>query len=109
MAHRTKSGTVCLASAQLLDAHLAGKQWIAQGRLTLADLAIAFPLMHTDAAQIPRGAYGHLQRWFAQIRVLDACKQSASRCRRHTTCCAARAHHAPESATQEAIKSGTNH
>src|SRR5580704_3001887 len=31
--------------ARVLDAHLEGKAWIAQDRLTLADLAIAAPLM----------------------------------------------------------------
>jgi len=59
-------------AAQVLDAHLADKQWIAQDRLTLADLAIASPLMHTVAAQLPVMEYKHLQRWFAQVRNMDA-------------------------------------
>jgi glutathione S-transferase len=64
------------ASAQVLDAHLADRQWIAQDRLTLADLAIASPLMHTEKAQLPVVGYEHLQRWFAQVRALDAWKAS---------------------------------
>ncbi len=64
------------ASAQVLDTHLSDKRWIAQDRLTLADLAIASPLMHAEAAQLPIGAYKHLQRWFAQVRSLDAWKES---------------------------------
>jgi glutathione S-transferase len=64
------------AAAQVLDAHLADRQWIAQNRLTLADLAIASPLMHTEKAQLPVTQYEHLQRWFAQVRALDAWKRS---------------------------------
>ena len=64
------------ASAQVLDKHLAGRQWIAQDRLTLADLAIASPLMHTETAQLPVTGYEHLQRWFGQILGLDAWKAS---------------------------------
>jgi glutathione S-transferase len=64
------------AAAQVLDTHLADKQWIAQDSLTLADLAIASPLMHTEAAQLPVAQYRHLQRWFAQIREMQAWKAS---------------------------------
>ncbi|MBO1114270.1 glutathione S-transferase family protein [Bordetella petrii] len=64
------------ASAKVLDEHLADKQWVAQDRLTLADLAIASPLMHTEAAKLPIAAYEHLQRWFAQVRALDAWQKS---------------------------------
>jgi glutathione S-transferase len=63
-------------AAEVLDCHLAGRQWIAQERLTLADLAIASPLMHTEAALLPVGKYKHVQRWFAQIRALDAWQAS---------------------------------
>lgn len=65
------------AAAQVLDAHLADRQWIAQGRLTLADLAIAAPLMHTESARLPVPAYKHLQRWFGEVSGLDAWKRSA--------------------------------
>jgi len=68
------------AAAQVLDVHLADKQWIAQDRLTLADLAIASPLMHTEAAQLPVMEYKHLQRWFAQVRAMEAWKASEPSC-----------------------------
>ena len=72
-----KRGEALLAgAAQVLDAHLADRRWIAQNRLTLADLAIASPLMHTEAAQLPVTDYRHLQRWFAQVRALDAWRRS---------------------------------
>jgi glutathione S-transferase len=64
------------SAAQVLDTHLADRQWLTQGGLTLADLAIASPLMHTEKAQLPVAQYQHLQRWFAQVRALDAWKRS---------------------------------
>jgi glutathione S-transferase len=65
------------AAAGVLDAHLADKQWIAQDTLTLADFAIAAPLMHTTAAQLPVGGFAHLQAWFARVQALEAWKKSA--------------------------------
>jgi len=64
------------AAASVLDARLAGKQWIAQDKLTLADLAIASPLMHTESAQLPVLGYENLQAWFARVQALDAWKNS---------------------------------
>jgi glutathione S-transferase len=61
-------------AASVLDAHLAGRQWIAQEALTLADLAIAAPLMHTQAAQLPLGDFANLQAWFDRVRTLEAWK-----------------------------------
>jgi glutathione S-transferase len=70
--------TLLMAAASVLDAHLAGKQWIAQDQLTLADLAIASPLMHTAAAQLPVTDYNNLQAWFGRVRALDAWKKAAA-------------------------------
>jgi glutathione S-transferase len=60
------------AAAKVLDDHLVSRQWVVQGELTLADLAIAAPLMHTATAQLPVLEYANLQRWFARIQALDA-------------------------------------
>jgi glutathione S-transferase len=60
------------AVARVLDQHLAGKQWIAQDRLTLADFAIAAPLMHASRAQLPITQFENLQAWFARVQSLDA-------------------------------------
>ena len=68
---------MALAAAGVLDAHLADRQWIAQDALTLADLAIAAPLMHTAAAALPVRGFAHLQAWFARVQALDAWKKSA--------------------------------
>jgi glutathione S-transferase len=64
------------AAALVLDRHLAGKQWIAQDRLSLADFAVAAPLMHTSAAQLPVTEFENLQGWFARVRSLDAWTKS---------------------------------
>jgi glutathione S-transferase len=63
-------------AARVLDHHLAEKQWIAQNRLTLADFAIAAPLMHTSAAQLPVAEFENLQAWFARVQSLDAWAKS---------------------------------
>jgi glutathione S-transferase len=71
-------GEALLAGAALvLDSHLAGKEWIAQGKLTLADFAIAAPLMHASAAQLPVTQFENLQAWFARVRSLEAWKKSS--------------------------------
>jgi glutathione S-transferase len=64
------------AAALVLDRHLAGKKWIAQDRLTLADFAVAAPLMHTVAAQLPVTEFDNLQAWFARVQSLDAWAKS---------------------------------
>jgi glutathione S-transferase len=65
------------AAAQVLDDHLARNEWIAQDRLTLADLAIASPLMHTAAAELPVTGYAHMQAWLARVQALDAWQKAA--------------------------------
>jgi len=70
-------GEALLPAAELvLDRHLAGKKWIAQDRLTLADFAVAAPLMHTAAAQLPVTEFDNLQAWFARVQSLDAWAKS---------------------------------
>ena len=64
--------------ALVLDRHLAGKPWIAQDRLTLADFAVAAPLMHMAAAQLPISDFENLQAWFARVQSLDAWAGSAA-------------------------------
>jgi glutathione S-transferase len=65
------------AAALILDRHLAGKQWIAQDRLTLADFAIASPLMHTSVAQLPVAEFENLQAWFGRVQSLEAWTKSS--------------------------------
>ncbi|NDY93438.1 glutathione S-transferase family protein [Ideonella livida] len=59
-------------AAEVLNAHLAGRDWVAPHGLSLADLALAAPLADQDAAQLPVHDLPHLQRWLAQVQALPA-------------------------------------
>jgi glutathione S-transferase len=63
--------------AEVLDRHLAGKEWIAQDRLTLADIAIATPLMATEMSKLPVTGYANLQGWFRRVQALEAWKKTS--------------------------------
>jgi glutathione S-transferase len=62
--------------ARILDEHLAGKQWIAQNRLTLADFAIASPLMMTGPAKLPVTDRANLATWFGRVQAIEAWKKT---------------------------------
>jgi glutathione S-transferase len=61
---------------RVLDAHLADKEWVAQGALTLADLALAATLMASERARLPLADCANLQAWFARVRELEAWKKT---------------------------------
>jgi glutathione S-transferase len=63
--------------AAVLDGHLDGKEWIAQGRLTLADLAISSPLMTMIPAKLPLGDFKNVLSWFERIQALECWKATA--------------------------------
>lgn len=62
--------------AAVLDQHLAGREWIAEDRVTLADLAIATPLQAVVRAELPVEPHAHLRRWLARVQELPAWKQT---------------------------------
>ena len=62
---------------RVLDAHLAGKRWVAGENLTLADFALASPLMMQEHAKLPITEYGNLREWFKRVRELPAWKQTS--------------------------------
>ncbi len=64
-------------NAAVLDAHLAGKKWVAQDRLTLADLALASPLLSIAPAKLPVNGFAHLMTWFRRVEELPAWKQTS--------------------------------
>lgn len=64
--------------AKVLDAHLQERQYICQERLTLADVALAAPLMYTQVAKLPLRPFEHVQRWYAHIEKLPAWQQTKS-------------------------------
>jgi glutathione S-transferase len=63
---------------RMLDEHLAGKSWIAQDRLTLADFAIASPLMAIGPARLPVTDRANLLAWFSRVEALDAWKRTGT-------------------------------
>jgi glutathione S-transferase len=56
-----------------LDAHLAdGRQWLCGEQLSLADYAVAAPLMYAERARVPVGQYANLLAWFDRVQQLPA-------------------------------------
>lgn len=67
-AHELARGTEEFTQfAKVLDGHVAGREWVSGGHLTIADLALAAPLMYIDKGQLPVAGYPNLLRWFAQV------------------------------------------
>lgn len=62
----------------VLDAHLANKSWVAQGRVTLADYSLAASFAAAGPAQMPLRNYQNLQAWLSRVQELDAWKLTAA-------------------------------
>ena len=60
----------------VLDAHLAGREWVAEDKVTLADLALSTPLANAASAHVPMESATNLQRWLARVQELSAWKKS---------------------------------
>ena len=58
--------------ASVLDQHLAGRAWIAQGRLTIADFAIAATLMTEHTAKLAIDSFPNVRAWLERVRALPA-------------------------------------
>jgi glutathione S-transferase len=63
--------------ASVLDGHLAGKTWVAQDKLTLADLALASPLMVIEKAKLDVAKYENMMAWFGRMKELEAWKKTS--------------------------------
>jgi len=63
--------------ASVLDAHLAGKTWVAQDRLTIADYSVAASFALAVPARLPIAGYANVRAWLARIQELDAWKATA--------------------------------
>jgi glutathione S-transferase len=64
-------------AARVLDQHLSTRQWLVGGGVTLADYAVAAPLMYKEKAHLPLDAYPHLLAWFERIQALPAWQRTA--------------------------------
>jgi glutathione S-transferase len=59
-------------AAQLLDAVLATRTFVAGPQLSIADFAIGATLPHAEQIKLPLGDYANIQRWHARMMELDA-------------------------------------
>ena len=63
--------------APVLDAHLAGRAWVALDRLTLADFSLAAGFALAGPGRLPIGDYANLRAWLGRVQELDAWKNTA--------------------------------
>jgi glutathione S-transferase len=63
--------------ARTLEQHLARQSYLVGNDLTLADFAIAAPLVFAKEADMPLAAYPRLSEWFGRITALPAWREAA--------------------------------
>lgn len=66
------------AQMSIIDGHLAGKDYLALGRLTIADIALAPIMKRCLDFKIERKAMPNLERWMAAIAARDAFKAATA-------------------------------
>jgi glutathione S-transferase len=62
--------------AGVLDAHLAGRQWVSGTSLSLPDLSIAAAYGCAAPGRAPVSAYANIQSWFERVQDLDVWKRT---------------------------------
>lgn len=67
-----KGETFVHEHAAVLDQHLATRQWLCGDKLTLADYAVAAPMMYVSRAKVPVQDYPHLLAWAERVRQTPA-------------------------------------
>jgi glutathione S-transferase len=63
--------------APVLDAHLAGKTWVAEDRLTLADFSLAAGFALAGPGRLPIAGYANIRAWLGRVQELDAWRRTA--------------------------------
>jgi len=63
-------------AAGVLNGHLKGKRYVADGRLTIADFALGASLNMAGFAKIPVSGYGEINRWYTDLSSLPAWRKS---------------------------------
>jgi glutathione S-transferase len=63
--------------AKMLDAHLGKHQYLVGNALTIADFAVAAPLLYAQQAEMPLGPYGNLRAWFDRVAALPCWRETA--------------------------------
>jgi len=62
--------------AAVLDARLAGRDYVVGSTLTVADLTLASSLMYARQAEVPVAEFKNIDAWFNRISELDGWKKS---------------------------------
>ncbi len=60
-----------------LDRHLETREWVSGTSMTLADLALAVPLLHPSQEKPPIEGLAFLGHWLARVQDLDAFKRTS--------------------------------
>lgn len=63
--------------AAVLDAHLAGRSWVAGDHLTLADIQLSCTLMYMPMSGMTLEGFPNVAAWFERISALPAWKETA--------------------------------
>lgn len=64
--------------AAVLDARLAGRQYLVGNALTVADLTVASSLMYAKQSGVPVAEFPNVEAWFGRISALDGWKQTGA-------------------------------
>jgi len=63
--------------AAVLDGQLEAREFVTEGRITLADVSLGATLTHARMAEVPLGDYKNVQRWLSGLEKLQAWKSTA--------------------------------
>ncbi|MDE2154899.1 MAG: glutathione S-transferase family protein [Xanthomonadaceae bacterium] len=61
--------------AAVLDAHLEGRRWLVDERLSVADFAVAIALPYAERAQIPLNGFPHVLAWHDRLCDLESWRE----------------------------------
>ena len=63
--------------AKMLDVHLAKQPYLVGKDLTIADFAVAAPLLYAKEAEMPLAPYANLRGWFDRVAALPCWRETA--------------------------------
>jgi glutathione S-transferase len=63
--------------AKMLDAHLAKAPYLVGKDVTIADFAVAAPLLYAKEAEMPVAPYANLRGWFDRVAALPCWRETA--------------------------------
>ncbi len=63
--------------AKMLDAHFAKQPYLVGKDVTIADFAVAAPLLYAKEAEMPLGPYANLRGWFDRVAALPCWRETA--------------------------------